>query len=820
MSVDSPNVVLEGALPSRPMNTKVDLREAALQRLASNNPIATTAVFKHLLANVQTNLIGMSTARLTNESIEARPRRGLWGMNTCHRAVVECNDRASQHIHGMLHGGLTPALVADVAADGGIVREVVGELLPNVSADASLKDAGLTKHLAVELRKRLVARLGVLGHTVELPNVLDDHLTIHQLEEHLDATMPKDAPPAVGLRQQAMHALDTQVQGGLPLVYHAVYVAQRVLRVAARRDVAHDVPTPPPTDEEWESRKEYAELRRVNNDYTAFLKEWATAFHSRHHSADVFARIANGCKGERRGRAMYDRLDYKACRDEIWWPTFEHHAHIVVLNRHSHEHCKSCTKTARGKVGCRFCACWPHGVERTRCIQLLPKEIFPETDTDTGTDTDPDASGGAHVQPVTDTDRGTVTDTDTGTDADTGDVSMSDSPHADGEVAGTTPIVCVPRTRGNGPCRCMVCFADGAWHAAQTKSGKDRDNAIGVVAKEDRLRDLYYDEVEPAEDPRAEEPSSVDPEAVDAGSGVMAPYADAAPADLDERILAVEIARPLIPAADEQRYCRTCGRLLFLCTCSEELGGAAGRARLDELTADLERRHTAPDTQYICMAVDEDATQETARFNFACVHGCQCAAKLADDGVDAAVHEMARLVEAATTERRPCPFLPEGVVDSAKRDPLAVEHIGHVAAARTVLRQLVAPGQPLRKVLHSGDCCELRNTIYGLAEEPLPEPAEAAAAEAYRRKESERATALFDLLTEWTWSPSGVKMACRNGLIADYNIAMAGCVRGNAVPYSLGAGAGSKAGSMYQIKCALASLAWPVPAQTRPVKWG
>ena len=172
VSVDSPNVVLEGALPSRPMNTKVDLREAALQRLASNNPIATTAVFKHLLANVQTNLIGMSTARLTNESIEARPRRGLWGMNTCHRAVVECNDRASQHIHGMLHGGLTPALVADVAADGGIVREVVGELLPNVSADASLKDAGLTKHLAVELRKPLLVRLlplrELLGDTVDL----------------------------------------------------------------------------------------------------------------------------------------------------------------------------------------------------------------------------------------------------------------------------------------------------------------------------------------------------------------------------------------------------------------------------------------------------------------------------------------------------------------------------------------------------------------------------------------------------------------------------------------------------------------------------
>ena len=904
VSVESPDVV------SRPRDIK--LGEAALQRLASNNPIATTAVFKHLLANVQANLIGLSTARLANEPLEARPRRGLWGMNTCHRAVVECNDRASQHIHGMLHGGLVPALVADVAADEGIVREVARELLPHVTMHESLTDAGLTRELAVELRKRLVARLGVLGHAVHLPEALATHFptlrhfekyleqfpTLRHLEEYLDKEMPKDAPPAVGLRQQAMDALDTQVQGALPLVYHALYLAQRVLHIGARRDVAHQVPSPPPTEEAWASDKAYAERRREHkNDYSAYLKAWAVEFHHRHRAADVFARIANGCEQRPCGREEYARLDYEDCRDEIWWPTFEHHGRIVVMNRHSHEHCKSCTKTERGKIGCRFCACWPHGVQCTQCRQLIPKETFDETVG--GAD-----EAGARVQSAED------------------DVSMGDSPPAEGEVATPSPAACA--SKGRTPCRCMVCYADGALHAARTKSGKDQQKALGAVAKEDRLRDLYYEEVDPAEDSRAGEPSGVDRDAE--GSRAEASSVEAPPsAELDDRILAVEIARPHLPAAEEQLYCRSthndsraCGRLLFLCTCSAKDGGAAGRARLVERTADLARRHArdgerpappepsemddgemrceeamdddewggwfvAPGddevvaeeagasrteteadgdepvpaaaadrqrTPYTCMAMEEDATQETARwqpgqedglsdigsvgdgaanggvdcaaeeggFNFSCAHGCQCTSQLVDDGATAAVHQLAWLVQTATTERRPCPFLDEGVYDSAQKDPLAVEHKHVVAIARNMLRQLVAPGQPLRKVLHSGDFCELRHAIYGLAEEPPPEPTEAAEAEAYRSKEGARARALFDLLAEWTWSSSGAKMACRNGLIADYNLVNAGCVRGNSVPYSLGAGAGSKAGAMYQIKCARPSVAAHLLAQALPSK--
>ena len=865
---------------------KVDFGETALQRLASNNPIATTAVFKHLLANVHANLVGLSTARLSNEPLEARPRRGLWGMNTCHRAVVECNDRASQHIHGMLHGGLTPALVADVAADEGIVREVARQLLPNVSADASLASAGLTPDLAVELHTRLVARLGVLGHAVNLPEAvatrfptlrhfeeyLEQFPTLRHLEEYLAEAMSKeeDAPPVVGLRQQAMDALDTQVQGALPLVYHALYLAQRVLHVGARRDVAHDVPSPPPTEEEWKSGKAYADSKREHQeDYSAYLHQWVDIFHRRHRAADVFARIANGCEKLSRGRAKYDRLDYEDCRDEIWWPTFLHHARIVVMNRHSHEHCKSCTKTERGKIGCRFCALWPHGVQRTQCSQLRPKEIFDETVGDANAD-----EAGARTW-----------------DAE-GDVSMGDSSPTDGGVAALAATACVASTRGREPCRCMVCYADGALHAVHTTSGKDRQQAIDAVAKEDRLRDMYYEEVDVAEDPRTREPSGVAP-------GEQEYRTDATPAELDDRILAVEIARPHLPAAAEQLYCqstgdesRACGRLLFLCTCTAKASGPAGQARFRECTVQLERRHArdgarpdpsepseldegemrceeamddgewgfdapmndgvvaddvgASDTEtdadsddpylpYSNAAPEADATQATARcpsrqddclsdvgssgdgaasggaafgaeesgFNFSCTLGCQCAAKLADDGAEETFHQLAWLVETATAERRPCPFLHEGVFDSARKDPLAVEHQPVVANARAMLRRLVAPGQPLRTVLHSGDCCELRHAIYKLAEEPRPEPEEPAAAEAYRTEAGVRARALFDLLAEWTWSPSGAKMACRNGLIADYNIVMAGCVRGNAVPYSLGAGAGSKAGAMYQIKCVL-----------------
>ena len=221
--------------------------ETRLQRLATDNPIATTLAFNHRLENVRENLIGRSKKRLTNEPLLERSK-GMWGINSSNHDVKETNDRASMHEHGQAHGGLSPALIADLAAD---------------------------------------------------PD----------------------------LRKEAMKALDTQVCGELPIEYHAAYLAQERLRVAKRRDSAYDMPALPSLEEFRDSAE---------------------------HVMD---------------RA---RFTYETYLQDVWWPQFRHHAYVVVMNRHTHEHMKSCNKTDRGQIGCRFCAPWPHNVKWTQCRELRP----------------------------------------------------------------------------------------------------------------------------------------------------------------------------------------------------------------------------------------------------------------------------------------------------------------------------------------------------------------------------------------------------------------------------------------------------------------
>ena len=124
-----------------------------------------------------------------------------------------------------------------------------------------------------------------------------------------------------------MKALDTQVCGELPIEYHAAYLAQERLRVAKRRDSAYDMPALP-------SEKEFDTSAAYVMDRT--------------------------------------RFKYETYLQEVWWPEFRHHAYVVVMNRHTHEHMKSCNKTDRGEIGCRFCAPWPHNVKGTECRELRP----------------------------------------------------------------------------------------------------------------------------------------------------------------------------------------------------------------------------------------------------------------------------------------------------------------------------------------------------------------------------------------------------------------------------------------------------------------
>jgi len=182
-------------------------------------------------------------------------KTGCFGAPVSYRYVKECNKRGSAHIHGQVHCGLIPALLADVADD----------------------------------------------------------------EELLDL---------------ALDGLSSQLQAELPLEYHLVGLASKVLRIGARRDAAAEIPTP---DDDLASRKPPG-----NTDYNDAA--WAI---------------------ERRRRL------------EKWWPEFASHAMLVVANRNVHKHQASCLAGKQGKYGCRFNAPWGHDVEKTRLVELFCDETQP-----------------------------------------------------------------------------------------------------------------------------------------------------------------------------------------------------------------------------------------------------------------------------------------------------------------------------------------------------------------------------------------------------------------------------------------------------------
>ena len=232
---------------------KHHMDEASLQRLAAANPIASALTFDHLAENVRTSLLRQSVERRGNrtlpnacdkhrhdsEDTTKGREKGAFGVCCLNRDVKECNKRAAMHEHGQAHGGVSPALLADVASND-------------------------------------------------------------------------------RLRQKALDAIDTHVRGELPLEYHALKVLQDVLKVASRRDAAFEIPMPERTRE-------------------AVLEEYCAKLHVP--PSDLSAEDADD--------VWRDYL-----HDTWWQPELLHHAHVVVMNRHTHEHQATCAgagKDGKGK---------------------------------------------------------------------------------------------------------------------------------------------------------------------------------------------------------------------------------------------------------------------------------------------------------------------------------------------------------------------------------------------------------------------------------------------------------------------------------------
>jgi hypothetical protein len=118
--------------------TNFDMKEKTLQILASNNPIATTMSFWLLQENIRANLQGITRNRRTNTYVRFR-QKGIFGVQLNNHDVIENNKRAALHAHGQSRGGITPALLADVAGDQDILRAATEAIDSQVSAEIPLE---------------------------------------------------------------------------------------------------------------------------------------------------------------------------------------------------------------------------------------------------------------------------------------------------------------------------------------------------------------------------------------------------------------------------------------------------------------------------------------------------------------------------------------------------------------------------------------------------------------------------------------------------------------------------------------------------------
>ena len=141
---------LQGQEPRQRMVLRDDgtvahrLDESSLQRLAGQNPVAEAITFDLLFSNVRENLLRNAPTRLANKSVASDRLKGVLGLNVTNHDVKETNKRGYFHNHGHAIGGATPSLVAHIAADARLRKQVLDALDTQVQATLPLEYHAVT----------------------------------------------------------------------------------------------------------------------------------------------------------------------------------------------------------------------------------------------------------------------------------------------------------------------------------------------------------------------------------------------------------------------------------------------------------------------------------------------------------------------------------------------------------------------------------------------------------------------------------------------------------------------------------------------------
>ena len=142
------------------------------------------------------------------------------------RRLLDRDEDLQAVLNSLLGGSSEPdAVAASTASDAmAAVREAVEELLPGMSADLPFMEAGIDSLGAVELRNRLMARLG----DDNLPEtIVFDFPTLRQLEQHVQQQQFHARQPAPRESHRSLHSILALLNSVSPTV--ASHQAQGVL---------------------------------------------------------------------------------------------------------------------------------------------------------------------------------------------------------------------------------------------------------------------------------------------------------------------------------------------------------------------------------------------------------------------------------------------------------------------------------------------------------------------------------------------------------------------------------------------------------------